>query len=92
MTDLDAPFRLGPFAVKRTTIREHVEKVSRVCGVPASEILGRKRDFTTARARQIVMWRAHKDGHSLPAIGRVLGRHHTTVLERGRYIERRIPN
>ncbi len=87
MNDLSAAFADCRPAMKIRTIIAHVAKIT---GVPASDILSPKRDRATARARQMVMWKAHKEGHSLPAIGRVLGRDHTSGLHGVRAINRRL--
>jgi chromosomal replication initiation ATPase DnaA len=87
MNDLSAAFAdLRP----EMKIREVIDLVVDITGVPHSDILSPKRDRVTARARQMVMWKAHKEGHSLPAIGRVLGRDHTSVLHGVRQINRRL--
>jgi len=48
--------------------------VANRAGITEADILG------PSRLRQFVMYLAHKRGMSLPQIGRIMGRHHTTVL------------
>jgi chromosomal replication initiation ATPase DnaA len=87
MNDLGAAFADCRPQVKIRTIIAHVAKIT---GVPQDDILSPKRDRVTARARQMVMWKAHQEGHSLPAIGKVLQRDHTSVLHGVRAINRRL--
>lgn len=87
MTDLSQAFTDCRPQVKIRTIVAHVAKLT---GVPQSDILSPKRDRPTARARQMVMWQAHKEGHSLGQIGHVLRRDHTSVLFGIRQINKRL--
>ncbi|MFQ5776022.1 MAG: helix-turn-helix domain-containing protein [Kiloniellaceae bacterium] len=59
-----------------------VEAVARAAGLEAAALLGRVRDRRHARIRQLVMYLLRElcPGASLPAIGYLLGRDHTTVL------------
>ncbi len=50
-------------------------------GLTAAEILSARRDKTVVLARQETIWRLSKEtSMSLPAIGKKMGRDHTTVL------------
>ena len=58
-----------------------LEDAAREAGVPAAVILGPSRRRAIAWPRMRAMARAHLDyGFSLPAIGRVFRRDHTSVL------------
>ena len=87
MNDLSRAFT---DCVPQPKIRTIIREVAKLTGVPQDDILSPKRDRVTSRARQMVMWKAHKEGHSLPQIGRVLGRDHTSVLHGVRAINRRL--
>jgi chromosomal replication initiation ATPase DnaA len=87
MTDLSQAFAdCRPQMKIRTIIRE----VAKITGIPQDDILSPKRDRATARARQMVMWKAHREGHSLTQIGNVLDRDHTSVLHGIRIINRKL--
>jgi chromosomal replication initiation ATPase DnaA len=60
-------------------VRELVHAVAQTTGIPAQLIYGRNRETHVCHARQIVMLAAFERGMSLAAIGRALGRDHTTV-------------
>ena len=49
-------------------------------GVPMAELRGRRRDPRTVRARDLVCARLRAAGLSLPTIGRLVNRDHSTVL------------
>lgn len=57
-----------------------VEQVARETGVSAGMIMSRDRYGPECRARQRVYWLANQQGMSSVYIGRVMERHHTTVL------------
>jgi chromosomal replication initiation ATPase DnaA len=71
-------------------IAEVVAYVEYLTGVSRGRILSRSRDRNTARARQMVMWKARQKGYSLTAIGRALNRDHTSVLHGIRVINRKL--
>ena len=57
------------------------EKVAADYNVLPSELRGTYRFSHFTEPRRVI-WKALNDkGHSLPAIGRFFGRHHTTILE-----------
>ena len=54
--------------------------VERATGVTPPEILARRRgNIGVTGARQMTMWLLRQEGYSVSAIGRALGRDHTTV-------------
>lgn len=60
--------------------REVVAQVAAETGVAVELITGENRRPKTARARHIVCQRLRERGYSLTKIGRLMQRHHTTVL------------
>lgn len=66
----------------RLSMIEVVEAVARASGVDRKDLLGCRRPRQLARARQLAMLLVRElcPGASLPAIGYLLNRHHTTVL------------
>lgn len=73
---------------RKRMIREIAVDVCRGHGIPLSQVLSESRVRRIARVRQEIMWRSYEAGHSLPKIGRVLNRDHTTVLWGVRQYER----
>lgn len=61
-------------------VAEIVSAVSLHSGVSEVAIYGPARHGKVAHARQLVMYVAHRQGLSLPVIGKALSRDHTTVL------------
>lgn len=75
VTDFDA------FMAKSKTAKGIIEEVSNQTMIPVRDILSKKRDRPTAHARQLCFYRIrHECNYSLPAIGRLFDRDHTTVL------------
>lgn len=67
--------------------RALVAAVAAESGIPADDLLGRRRQPRVARARHLLCWCARdRLGWSYPKIGRVLGRDHTTVLHAVRMV------
>lgn len=67
-------------APKGTTIPEIIAAVAAETGISARAIASEARTFKVSAARQEVMRRAYSTGcYSLHAIGKALGRDHTTV-------------
>ncbi len=64
------------------TMMEVVEAVARASGLDCKDLLGRRRTRPLARARHLAMYLVREmcPGASLPAIGYLLDRDHTTVL------------
>lgn len=57
-----------------------IHEVAERHGVTVEALLGRRKYSPLPAARRAVCVRLREAGLSLPAIGRQLGRHHTTVL------------
>ena len=84
VTDFDA------FFAKAKTAKGIIEEVSNQTMIPVRDILGKKRDHPTAHARQLCFYRIQREcNYSLPRIGRLFGRDHTTVLHGIRQEEKR---
>lgn len=61
-------------------LRPMVQEWSDLCGVSVAQIMGHSRRQQIAHARQGVYWLLmHRGGLSVSAIGRAMGRDHTTV-------------
>lgn len=60
-------------------VRAIVRIVAGEFGVPEAAIYSDSRRAEFATARQVVMWMAHRRGLGVAAIGRALGRDHSTV-------------
>lgn len=60
-------------------VRAIVRMVAGEFGVPEAAIYGDSRRAEFVRARQAAMWMAHQRGLGCSAIGRALGRDHSTV-------------
>jgi chromosomal replication initiation ATPase DnaA len=58
-----------------------LERASRVTGYSVADITGPRRDRPLAYTRFAIMDCLRAQGLSLPQIGRVVHRHHTTVLD-----------
>lgn len=80
-----------PEVQPRITMDAILYRVAWETGVPVDLIRGDRRTAKIARARQTFMRDAHEAGKSYSAIGRFLGRDHSTVIHacdpkrRGRY-------
>lgn len=73
----------------RAPITSIIKSVSEQTGVSVGAIKGRSKVRAVARARQLVMYRAHRQhGFSLNQVGRVLDRDHSSVLCGVRRIEK----
>jgi len=70
------------------TIKEIIEQVAAVTGVPADVILGKGRVRRIARARQVAMVLSRElTGQSYPRIGRAFRRDHSTVIHATQQVE-----
>lgn len=68
-------------APRRFTVGRHLRGVAAETGWSEADLRGPGRDAGLVRARDLVVWRARRDGLSLTQIGRELGgRHHTTIM------------
>ena len=84
------PWRLPLPPAPLPRVRDILSEVARLRGVTPEAIVGRARcPAQLVHARQEVMARAVASGRSLPAIGRELNRHHSTVLDGARAHARR---
>jgi hypothetical protein len=63
-----------------------IEELAQLTGIPESEILGGKRDRKTADVRQMYWYLLRRSGYSYPAIGRLCGRNHSTIVNGCRHI------
>lgn len=70
------------------TISEIAFRVAAETGVTVAEMRTSTRVRSVARARQVAMFRARREGKTLEAIGRFFNRDHTTVLHAVALIER----
>lgn len=62
-------------------VRALIARIADVYGVTVADVLGESRTLTIARARHAVIAELRTNfGFSLPEIGRIVGRDHTTVL------------
>lgn len=72
------------------SMRVLADCVSRMTGVPAFEILSKRRMNDINAARQMLMWVAYRlTGRSYPEIGRRLDRDHTTIMHGVKMFEAR---
>lgn len=78
--DPDAPARRPP----NPPLRCIVDAVSRVYGVPTTDIVNRRSDV--GRLVQIMVYLCRRAGGTYSGIGRTLRRHHTTIM----HAERRV--
>lgn len=77
-----------PVSEERATVRSVVQDVSRISGVPVTDIYGRVPRGPAAKARQAAMYLARlRTGKSYPVLGRIFGRDHTTVISAVRKVE-----
>jgi hypothetical protein len=67
-----------------------VEEVARTFHFSTEELRARRREQHLSFCRQVAMYLCRHTGASLPAVGRSLGRDHSTVLYSVRLIERRL--
>lgn len=61
-------------------IRDIVREVAALSGIPASSILSDERRRQVVLARDLVAHAAYNRGFSFSAIGRALGRDHTSIM------------
>ena len=72
-----------------TRIKPLISTVARYYGVPVRDLVSFRRARALIRPRQVAMYLARTlTKHSLPAIGRVFERDHTTILHGCRQIEK----
>ena len=84
MNDLQALRKLmartDPQTIADTHVKQAVRLVSLATGIQQQFIYSNDKGARVARARQAAMYIAYQAGVSLSAIGRSLGRDHSTVL------------
>ena len=73
----------------RATICAIAKQVAAETGVKLPDIMGRSRLAYLCRIRELIWFIAHENGASLPQIGRVFNRDHTTILSGLRNEKRR---
>jgi chromosomal replication initiation ATPase DnaA len=72
--------RAGEIAHPARPVRDIAIEVALATGIPLVSILGPWRGKNNVtQARQLIYYIAHQQGISDPAIGRAMGRDHTTV-------------
>lgn len=71
--------RCAAIRAPRDAIAAIVAEVSAATGISETDIMGTRRWANVSAARQLVWFIAHRNGVSLPAIGAVFDRDHTTV-------------
>ena len=64
----------------RAIIRGLVKEAARDFKLRIEDLTGPSRRADLCRIREVIYYRAHAEGHSLPQIGRVFNRDHTTIL------------
>ena len=73
------------------TPEKALQVVAKIYGTTHSELIGKSRDKNISTARQILMYLWHKNfGLSLPIIGKMLKRDHTTILHGTQKIHKEI--
>lgn len=71
---------------RREIVRETCERH----GITLEMVVGKRRTRPIVACRYEIMWHLNRLGMSMPAIGRRLKRHHTTVLHGIRQHQKRI--
>ncbi len=80
-------------AAYSATLENIVQNVCLEFGVTRAEIMGAARHSRVVVPRQVISWLAYKYSKlTLPAIGRIMDRDHTTILEGYRRTDQRIVN
>lgn len=81
--------RIDPETLKAFPMRRLSLLVSEETGFTVAQIMSDRRTASWVKARQVLMWMGHAyTTLSLPQIGRVCGRDHTTVLHSTRKVEK----
>lgn len=80
-----------PCEPQYTSAKDVIEDVSRRSGIPENEIMARGRGLRPAsNARQECYFIMHRHmGYSLPVIGRIMSRDHTSILHGIKAVEAR---
>lgn len=69
-------------------VRAVIARAADEMRIPVCDILGDSRTGSVADARAVAMWALRASGMSYPAIGRVLHRHHASVMAAVRKVTR----
>ena len=72
--------RIASAALKRHRMAEIINSVCDATGVTRAEVFSDTRKQPIAKIRQYAMWKCREQGYSLPQIGVVFGRDHSTVF------------
>lgn len=64
----------------RISIRDMIRQASDQTGIPMDELMGPSHRAELCRIRELIYAAARRQGYSLPQIGRVFRRDHTTIL------------
>ena len=78
--DADADLAAAVAAARRLRFTVAVEQITSAAGVTVEQMQGRGKDRELVEVRRIVAAYLRRRGCSLPEIGRVLNRDHTSVL------------
>lgn len=81
--------RASPVRDLTPPVRAAIEQVAATHGVHTADLMGRSKSRSVARARQEAMVRVRALGYSLPEVGRIFGRDHTTVVHACRQVAAR---
>lgn len=77
----EAQNRANRMNLPKQRVLADVEAVARIYGVTLEDVLGKARTRNIVRARQAAIWMVwFSRGYTLPAIGRVFGKDHTSAL------------
>ena len=96
MSIIYAPTWMGkplPVAVHkplRISMRDTLQEACDQCGLTVAEMMSDARPLRIARPRQEAMYLMWRRGHSQSAIGRFMGRDHSTVNHAIRAVENRL--
>lgn len=75
----------------KTPVRDIIARTAAEFNVPIEAILGNSRAYHVVEARHMAMWRARKErlDMSLPQLGEIFRRDHTTIIHAVRKMEQR---
>lgn len=66
--------------MQRATIRDLAQQVCKMKRHDMRAVMGPSQRAEDCRVRDLICYLAREQGFSYPQIGRVLGRHHTTII------------
>lgn len=64
-----------------------IERAAKRFGLTAADVLSKNRLKSVAHARHLAAWLLRDQGWSYQEIGKILGRHHTTVMNSVEWVE-----